>query len=70
MDCARLIRIRNALISSAVLLAAVDLYLAYLALVDPLSIIPAIAGAIAVVYFYVQARSVSREAAVVCTRRR
>ena len=70
MDCARLIRLRNALISSAVLLAAVDLYLAYLALVDPLSIIPAIAGAIAVVYFYVQARSVSREAAVVCTRRR
>ncbi|MEM4439553.1 MAG: hypothetical protein QW680_13085 [Pyrobaculum sp.] len=70
MDCARLIRLRNALISSAVLLAAVDLYLAYLALVDPLSLIPAIAGAIATVYFYVQARSVSREAAVVCTRRR
>lgn len=70
MDCARLIRLRNALISSAVLLAAVDLYLAYLALVDPLSLIPAIAGAIAMVYFYVQARSVSREAAVVCTRRR
>ena len=65
-----MIRLRNALISSAVLLAAVDLYLAYLALVDPLSIIPAIAGAIAVVYFYVQARSVSREAAAVCTRRR
>lgn len=70
MDCLKLIKLRNALISSTVLLVAADLYLAYLALVNPLSLIPAIAGAIAAVYFYVQARSVSREAAVVCTRRR
>jgi hypothetical protein len=70
VDCLKLIKLRNALISSTVLLVAADLYLAYLALVNPLSLIPAIAGAIAAVYFYVQARSVSREAAVVCTRRR